>query len=112
MSRMNPQANRMNQDMILDSIIKEINVILSRNSPKTMSSYELLISLPIAMRVQIADISKGFNPNCTCARDSSYVGTAASMLANSNKNIIHDRHYFCPVVNRFDDGFRSVKIHP
>jgi hypothetical protein len=103
---MNPQAKIMNNNGILNMVINAVNAILSKNSPQTMSSNELLRQLPPVLYKQLYTISGRYLTNCACKQPASYVGTAAAMLAKTNPLVFHDRHFFCPVLQRYDDAFR------
>lgn len=106
--RRNPQANIMRTNGILDSIINAVDSALRANRTLTLSSNQLLNALPISLQGSLSSIAGAYIDGA-CSDPASYVGTAASMLAKRNPTVfIHDEHFRCPVLNRFDDAFRMV----
>jgi hypothetical protein len=103
---MNPQAKILDRSGALNMVINAVNTVLIANSPQTMSSNELLRRLPTALQIQLSVISNQYQPKCACGQAASYVGTAAAILARINPNVLHIRHHYCPILNRYDDAFR------
>lgn len=106
--RRNPQANIMRTNGILDLTINAVDSVLRANRNLTLSSNQLLNALPISLQGSLSSIAGAYIDGA-CSDPASYVGTAASMLEKRNPTVfIHDEHFRCPVLNRFDDAFRMV----
>ena len=104
--RRNPQANIMRTNGILDSTINAVDNILRSNRANTFSSNQLMQALPLSLQSSLSTIAGAYN-DCACSDPASYVGTAASMLSKRNPaSVIHDTHFWCPILKRYDDAFR------
>ena len=103
----NPQANIMRSSGILDTIINAVDNVLRSNCTNTFSSNQLLQALPLDLRSSLSTIAGTYNYGA-CSDPASYVGTAASMLSKRNPTVIHDTHFWCPILKRFDDAFKCA----
>ena len=107
-NKMNPQAIIMNRNGILGVVTTAIETILRSNHAKTLSSNQIFKTLPVALQNSLSTIASSYNKGA-CKDPASYVGTAASMLVNGNPtSFFHDKHFYCPHLNRFDDAFRTI----
>jgi len=103
--RRNPQANIMKKNGILNTVLNAVETVLQAQPCVTLSSNQIFTAIPHTLQRELTTIAGGFTMRA-CKNPASYVGTAAAMLAKRNPlTIIHDRHFLCPILNRYDDAF-------
>jgi len=104
---MNAQANLLKNKGILDITMKEVEEFLVRNSGKKYSSNEIYNNMPGGLKTQIQAIANSYK-NGACSSPASYTGVVASMITKTHTDFVHDYHYFCPVLKRYDDAFEKL----
>ncbi|OXS26595.1 MAG: hypothetical protein BI182_02490 [Acetobacterium sp. MES1] len=105
---MNPEMHILNNQGCLIPVWNEINDILSSNIGTKFSSYELFAKFSDVLKNQLETIAATYEKG-PCSSPPAYVGSVASSMSNTEANIVHDYNYFCPILNRIEDGFVKTK---
>lgn len=104
---MNAQANILRKNGILNITIAEVDKFLIRNVGNKYSSNEIYNYMPVWLQVKIQSIASSYLRG-GCSSPASYVGVVASMISKNRTDYVHDYHYYCPILNRYDDGFGKL----
>lgn len=89
----------------IDRIVySAVLTVLAANPGIKLSSNEIFNKLPSHLQARLNGIASTYT-NGPCSKAAAYVGSVASDISNTNTHITHDYSYFCPILNRMEDGF-------
>lgn len=104
---MNAQANLLKSNGILNTTIREVEIFLTINSRHKYSTSEIYNNMPVWIKSKIQSIAGSYTKG-GCSSPASYIGVVASMISKRRIDFLHDYHYYCPILKRYDDAFQKI----
>lgn len=101
---MNAEIKILKKNNIDEMISLLIIGVLVTNQGITLSSNQIFSKLPNNVQVVLDNIASQYIRGA-CSKPAAYVGSVASWISKNNSNITHDITYFCPILQRKEDGF-------